>query len=78
MSKLSQCKYCKDEICCTIHEEGCNGYVADCPEYEISEHICAYCGEDKRINSLKHIAEICSFLKTQIEECQKILTKRRN
>jgi len=71
--KNTQCKHCRDEIVCHIHEESCNGYLADCPDYEISECICVYCGENKWINPLKHIAEIAEFLKEQIEECQKIL-----
>lgn len=75
MNKITQCKNCRDEMFCVIHEEVCNGYVADCPDYEISEHICVYCGEDKRINPLKHIVEISEFLKKQIEECQKILKR---
>ena len=75
-NKTTQCKHCENEINCCIHEECCNGYVADCPDYEINDHICVYCGEEKWVNPLKHIVEIVGFLKEQIEECQKILKER--
>ena len=73
---IYQCKHCKDEIACILHEESCNGYIADCPNYEINDRVCVYCGEDKWTNPLKHIAEIVEFLKEQVEECQKILKRK--
>ena len=39
------------------------------------DNICAYCGENKQENPLKHIAEVAEFLQKQIRECQKILNK---
>ena len=29
-----QCVHCRDEVICKLHEESCNGYIPDCPEYE--------------------------------------------
>ena len=40
---------------------------------EAEEYRCVYCGEDKRFNTWKHIAEIAEFLQGKIKECQEIL-----
>ena len=45
----------------------------DCPEKweKLEEDLCAYCGEDKRKNPLKHLDELAEFLKEIIEILKK-------
>lgn len=33
-NKKVQCKHCRDEMFCKLQEEGCDGYIEDCPDYE--------------------------------------------
>ena len=60
--------HCGTMVKCN-NAEGCFG----CEYEEEQDFVCSYCGEDKRENKDKHIAEVAGFLQKEITKLKGLI-----